>query len=201
MSVWNFHLRSGVVRTMSRPVAVVRRRGLSARRGPLAAAAVVVAALVAGAGPARPAGADDCTIPQIKYRHGILSFTEHGTTVDVRVEIAETERMREVGLMCRRSLDPDAGMLFIFEEDTRDPFWMKNTLIPLSIAFMGDHWQVLAIMDMRVAPDPANPPPSDIWAPTRPYRYALEVNQGFFKTHDLDERAQVHFVSGGPPKP
>jgi uncharacterized membrane protein (UPF0127 family) len=185
---------------MSRPVAAVRRRGLSAWRRPLAAAAVV-AALVATVGPARPAEADDCTVPPIKYRHGILSFTEHGTTIDVRVEIAETEPMRAVGLMCRRSLDPDAGMLFIFEDDTRDPFWMKNTLIPLSIVFIGDRWQVLAIMDMRVAPDPANPPPSDIWAPARPYRYALEVNQGFFKTHDLDERAQLHFVSGEPPKP
>jgi uncharacterized membrane protein (UPF0127 family) len=130
-----------------------------------------------------------------------MSFTEHGTTVDVRVEIAETQQLREVGLMCRRSLDPDAGMLFVFEDQTRDPFWMKNTLIPLSIAFMGSHWEIVGILDMRVAPDPANPPPSDVWAPSRPYRYALEVNQGFFKAHGLDERAEVHFVSGEPTKP
>jgi uncharacterized membrane protein (UPF0127 family) len=163
----------------------------------VACAAVLATAAVA-AGPAR---GQDCTVPQFKYRHGIVSFAEHGTTVDVRVEIADTEQMREIGLMCRRSLDPDAGMLFAFPDVTRDPFWMKNTLIPLSIAFMSERWQVLGIMDMRVAPDPANPPLTDIWAPSRPYRYALEVNQGFFKIHDLDEHAQVRFIAADPAKP
>jgi uncharacterized membrane protein (UPF0127 family) len=119
----------------------------------------------------------------------------------VRVEIADTDKMRETGLMCRHSLDPDAGMLFVFDDLTRDPFWMKNTFIPLTIAFLGDRWQVVGIMDMRVAPKPDDPPPSDIWAPSRPYRYALEVNQGFFKTHNLDEHAQVRFYSGEPAKP
>lgn len=170
------------------------------RRRPLVialAAALVAAALV----PSRPARADGCPVPVFKYRHGLVSFTEHGDTVDVRVEIADTEEAREVGLMCRESLDPDAGMLFVFEDLTRAPFWMKNTLIPLSIAFLTDRWQVVALMDMRVAPDPANPPPDDVWAPARPYRYALEVNQGFFKAHGLDERAQVRFTPADLPKP
>jgi uncharacterized membrane protein (UPF0127 family) len=168
----------------------------------LAAALMMVAALcVAAAGPGRPAGAQGCEVPQFNYRHGILSFIEHGVTVDVRVEIADTDQMREVGLMCRRSLDPDAGMLFVFEESTRDAFWMKNTLIPLSIAFMTDRWQIVGIMDMRVAPNPADPPAGDVWAPSKPYRYAVEVNQGFFKSRGLDEHAQVRFVSGEPLKP
>ncbi|HLW49301.1 MAG TPA: DUF192 domain-containing protein [bacterium] len=164
--------------------------------------AVALAALVAAAAvPPRPARAQDCPAPTFKYRHGIVSFTEHGATVDVRVEVADTERMREIGLMCRRSLDPDAGMLFVFEDLTRDPFWMKNTFIPLSIAFLGDRWQVVGIIDMRVAPNPADPPPTDVWAPAKPYRYALEVNQGFFKTHNLDAHAQVRLTSGEPAKP
>jgi uncharacterized membrane protein (UPF0127 family) len=151
--------------------------------------------------PAGPVRAQACAVPQFEYRHGIVSFTEHGATVDVRVEIADTPEKQEVGLMCRRSLDPDAGMLFVFQDLTRGGFWMEKTLIPLSIAFMSNRWQIVAIMDMRVAPDPDNPPPGDVWTPPRPYRYALEVNQGFFKAHDLDERAQVRLVSGEPAKP
>ncbi len=161
------------------------------------AAAVAVAALL----PPRPAGAADCAVPAFKYRHGIVAFTEHGATVDVRVEVADTESMREVGLMCRRALDPDAGMLFVFEDVTREAFWMKNTLIPLSIAFLDNRWQVVGIFDMRVAPNPADPPVTDTWAPTRPYRYALEVNQGFFKAHGLDDHAQIRFLPGEPAKP
>jgi uncharacterized protein len=169
-------------------------------RRPITAVLAFAAALLL-AGPAGPARAGDCPAPHFDYRHGIMSFVEHGATVDVRVEIADTDKMREVGLMCRQSLDADAGMLFVFDDSTRDPFWMKNTLIPLSIAFMTDRWQVVAIMDMRVAKDPANPPAEDVWAPPKPYRYALEVNQGFFKSHGLDEHALVRIASGQPFKP
>ena len=163
----------------------------------IAAAALAAAGLI----PPAPAGADDCTVPAFRYRHGVVAFSEHGSTVDVRVEIADTEQTREVGLMCRRALDPDAGMLFVFADLTREGFWMKNTLIPLSIAFLDNRWQVVGIFDMRVAPNPADPPPGDLWAPTKSYRYALEVNQGFFKAHGLDGRAQVRFTPSDPPKP
>ena len=163
----------------------------------IAAAAAAVWALW----PASPAGAQACTVPAFRYRHGIVSFTERGATTNVRVEIADTEQTREIGLMCRHALDPDAGMLFVFEDLTRAPFWMKNTLIPLSIAFLDNRWHVVGLDDMRVAANPADPPPSDLWAPAKAYRYALEVNQGFFKTHDLDNKAQVRFTSGEPPKP
>ncbi len=149
---------------------------------------------------APPAGAE-CRVPTLAYKHGVVTFTEHGRTAQVRVEIADAPQSQEIGLMCRISLEPDAGMLFIFPEDTRGPFWMKNTLIPLSIAFIDARWHVVALMDMRVAPDPANPPPSDLFAPTRPYRYALEVNQGFFAHHGIDEKADVTFqrqTTAGP---
>lgn len=201
MTVWNFRPPEGVLRFVSHRVAVPRPLAGTIGRTLLTAAAGVAIVLAGAVGPARPANAQTCSAPQFKYRHGIVSFMEHGLTVDLRVEIADTEEMREVGLMCRRSLDPDAGMLFVFDALTRGGFWMKDTLIPLSIAFMNDHWQVVGIMDMRVAPDPANPPVSDVWSPNRPYRYALEVNQGFFKNHDLDDQAQVRFYAGQPPKP
>ncbi len=136
----------------------------------------------------------ECRVPSFTYKHGTVTFTEHGSTAEVRVEIADTPESQEAGLMCRTQLDPDAGMLFVFADDTRDPFWMKNTLIPLSIAFVDAKWRIVGLMDMRVAPDPSNPPPSDLYAPPKPYRYALEVNQGFFAQHGIDVKAEVHFL-------
>lgn len=168
---------------------------------PRVLAALLVLAFAGGAAVPRAFGAGDCTVPTFKYPHGVVTFTEHGTATQVRVEIADTEPSREVGLMCRRELDTDAGMLFKFEDLTQAPFWMKDTLIPLSIAFLDNRWRVVGILDMRVAPDPSNPPPTDLWQPTRPYRYALEVNQGFFKAHGLDAHAQVRFTPADPPKP
>lgn len=159
--------------------------------GALAAAAV---AAVLGLG-LRPGGAD-CRVPSFTYKHAAVTFSEHGATTEVRVEIADTPEMTEVGLMCRTSLDRDAGMLFMFPDDTRIPFWMKNTLIPLSIAFLDAGWHIVAIMDMRVAPDPSTPPPTDLFAPPKPYRYALEVNQGFFTAHGIDGKADLK-----PPAP
>ncbi len=154
-------------------------------------------ALVAFSGlSAAPAGAA-CHVPTSTYRPGIVTFVAHGQTTRVRVEIADTPETREVGLMCRTHLDPDAGMLFVFADDTRGPFWMKNTLIPLSIAFIDGKRHIVSLMDMRVPPDPSNPPPSDVYAPPKPYRYALEVNQGFFAQHEIDEKAEVLFQPQG----
>lgn len=158
----------------------------------------IVAALMALAGPgpwpvstgqAQP----DCRVPQFAYKHGVVVFTEHGRAAPVRVEVADTEPAREVGLMCRTSLDPDAGMLFVFEESTDVPFWMKDTLIPLSIAFLDAAWHIVALLDMKVAPDP-DKGPFEYYAPGRAYRYALEVNQGFFQQHGIDEKAEVRFL-------
>ncbi len=154
----------------------------------MGALAAAVAAAVLGLG--RPA-ASDCHVPSLPYKHGVVTFSERGATTEVRVEIADTQEMEEIGLMCRTSLDRDAGMLFVFPEDTRTPFWMKNTLIPLSIVFLDAKWHIVAIMDMRVAPDPSNPPPSDLFAPAKPYRYALEVNQGFLNERGIDGKAEV----------
>ncbi|GEM_PF-627750 len=133
-----------------------------------------------------------CHVPQFAYKHGTVTFAEHGRTVQVRVEIADSEPAREVGLMCRTSLDPDAGMLFVFEDQTSVPFWMKDTLIPLSIAFLDSRWRIVALMDMKVAPDPDRGP-FEYYGPKRPYRYALEVNEGFFARYGLDEKAEVRF--------
>ena len=93
--------------------------------------------------------------------------------VPVKVEIARTEEERAKGLMYRKSLPDGEGMLFIFESDQPLNFWMKNTPIPLSIAFISSSGRIVEIKDMR--PLDLSSVPSSI-----PVRYALEVPQGWF---------------------
>jgi uncharacterized membrane protein (UPF0127 family) len=89
------------------------------------------------------------------------------------VEVARSETARRMGLMGRKTLPWNEGMLFVFESDQELTFWMKNTQIPLSIAFLDHRGQVRDIFDM--IPYDESPVSS-----TTPCRYALEVNRGFF---------------------
>lgn len=102
---------------------------------------------------------------------------------EVPVEVADTPEEREVGLMNRESLPADAGMIFLFEEDTASGFWMKNTLIPLSIAFADADGTIVSILDM----EPCEADPCEIYDPGVPYRSALEVNQGAFADWGVQE--------------
>jgi hypothetical protein len=94
----------------------------------------------------------------------------------VRVEIADTDPLRERGLMGRTSLDDDAGMLFQWTDDTSVAFWMKDTLIPLSIAFLSADGRVLSLLDM----EPCRADPCPVYDPHVSYRMALEAKQGAF---------------------
>lgn len=91
----------------------------------------------------------------------------------IKVEIARTEAERSRGLMYRKNLSDGEGMLFIFERDDVLSFWMKNTLIPLSIAFIASDGRILEIRNMQ--PHDLNSIKS-----SRSVRYALEVPQGWF---------------------
>lgn len=130
------------------------------------------------------------------YRTGAVIFSEQGRTTRVRVQIADTPQLQGTGLMCRNTLDPDAGMLFVFPASTREPFWMKNTLIPLTIAFIDTNWHIVEILEMAVAPDPTSDDSTKfpLYEPHKSYRYAIELNAGFFKQHDLTERAEVRYL-------
>ncbi len=99
-----------------------------------------------------------------------------GGEVSVPVEVADSPDERAVGLMNRESLPEDAGMIFLFEDDSDGGFWMKNTLVPLSIAFADADGTILRILDM----DPCEADPCEIYDPEVSYRSALEVNQGAF---------------------
>ena len=156
-------------------------------------AVLFAACALALLGPTTPPARAACTVPTFTYKHEVVTFTEGGAATRVQVEIADTEAAREVGLMCRTALAPDAGMLFVFEDITRDPFWMKDTLIPLSIAFIDNAGHIVGLLDMAVAADPENGP-FPTYGPKNQYRYALEVNQGFFAQHGIDAKAQVSFT-------
>ncbi len=95
-------------------------------------------------------------------------------TSRVRVEVADTPELREKGLVGRTSLADDAGMIFVWPDDTTSGFWMKDTLIPLSIAFISADGHVLAMFDM----EPCRVDPCPVYDPGTRYRMALEANRG-----------------------
>ena len=113
----------------------------------------------------------------------ITAVTLHGDrgTVRVTVQDADTPDEREHGLMGRTSLGPTEGMVFIFDGPTQELFWMKDTLIPLSIAFWDDAGTIVGIRDM----DPCTADPCPTYASPEPYVGALEVNLGFFDDHEV----------------
>jgi uncharacterized membrane protein (UPF0127 family) len=99
-----------------------------------------------------------------------------GKKVEVRVEVADDLAEQAKGLMYRTSLGENRGMLFVYPDERERSFWMKDTLIPLSIAFIDSERRIIDIQDMKPLDDE---PPSYVSA--EPAQYALEVNQGFFE--------------------
>ena len=110
-----------------------------------------------------------------------------GGEVVIDVEIADDDAERARGLMERTELDPDAGMIFVYPNDVSGAFWMKNTLIPLSIAFYAEDGRIVKILDM----EPCRADPCRLYDPGVPYRGALEVNQGAFDRWNVREGDRV----------
>ncbi len=122
-------------------------------------------------------------------KHGVQAiFPDHST---VRLEVADTEATRQRGLMFRRSLEPAAGMLFVFDEPGVHPFWMQNCLISIDIIWLDEEGRVADIA-ASVPPCrlPSCEPPCDSNAcPTYPHdgraKYVIEVVAGFADAHGL----------------
>jgi uncharacterized protein len=135
--------------------------------------------------------------PEIAVTFGtgtvVIETGEESHTLDV--EIAETDQQRRVGLMRRPSLPEEAGMIFLFEEEQppEGVFWMFNTLIPLSIAFIGADGTIGSIREMEPC---LSPYPQ--WCPNYaagvPYVSALEVNSGYFATRGIGVGDRVSLV-------
>jgi uncharacterized protein len=107
--------------------------------------------------------------------------------VELNVEIADSPDEQQVGLMNRTELGANAGMVFVHNTPVESSFWMKNTLIPLSLAVWGKGGKIAAILDM----EPCEADPCQIYAPGVPWVGAVEVNQGFFDEHGVRVGDQV----------
>jgi uncharacterized membrane protein (UPF0127 family) len=105
---------------------------------------------------------------------------------EIWAEVAITPGERTQGLMGRKHLDRDAGMLFIFENEGYHAFWMKNTLIPLSIAFIDKEGRIVKITHMKPLTLKSHPPP-------KPILYALEMNKGWFSANGIKAGDIVRF--------
>ena len=105
---------------------------------------------------------------------------------EIWVEVARTPDQRTRGLMGRKHLAEDEGMLFIFETDGYHSFWMKDTLVPLSIAFIDREGKILGIADMEPLTLESHPPP-------RPILYALEMKKRWFSTNGIQVGDRLKF--------
>ena len=96
----------------------------------------------------------------------------------IRAELARTPDERSIGLMFRQTMASNEGMLFAFEVPSQQCFWMKNTLLPLSAAFVADDGSIVNIEDMK-------PQTLDSHCSAKPVRFVLEMNQGWFAKRGL----------------
>jgi uncharacterized protein len=125
--------------------------------------------------------------PSVSFGHAkVLIDTDQGSVI-VDARKAETPEQRSRGLMFRESLEEDEGMVFLFFEEVTSPFYMKNTSIPLSIAFFDKEGTIVEILDM----EPCEEDPCPLYRPDSPYEGALEVNQGAFERWGVEEGDRV----------
>ncbi len=115
------------------------------------------------------------------------SITINGRPLSV--EIADTPLKRSIGLMYRKELPADAGMLFVFPESANRSFWMKDTHIPLSIAYINEDGVITNIENM----DPFS---LDSISSKDACKYALETNRGWFNSHDIKPGCKVVIKNG-----
>lgn len=105
----------------------------------------------------------------------------------IDAQVAATPEQRQIGLMFRKEMPQSEGMVFVFEQAAPQCFWMKNTLIPLSAAFVADDGRIVNIEDMK-------PQSTDNHCSSEPVRYVLEMNQGWFAKKNI----RKGFRLGGP---
>lgn len=122
--------------------------------------------------------------PQLDLPHIKLSAGMH--LIDTQV--AASPEQRSTGLMFRQDMPQSEGMLFVFEQASVQCFWMKNTLLPLTAAFVADDGTIVNLADMK-------PQTTDSHCSAQPVRYVLEMNQGWFGKKGI----KAGFKLGGKP--
>ena len=112
--------------------------------------------------------------PQLNLQRSQLSAGMH--LLDV--QLAVTPEQRQIGLMWRKEMPQHEGMLFVFEQASTQCFWMRNTLIPLTAAFVEDDGTIVNLADMK-------PQNDDSHCSAKPVRFVLEMNQGWFAKRNI----------------
>lgn len=109
--------------------------------------------------------------------------------VTVRVEVANTDPTRQRGLMYRREMAEDAGMIFLFDESEQLSFWMHNTYLPLDMIFIREDMSVLGVVENA---EPQTDDPREVPGMSK---YVLEVNAGYARRHGIGPGTRVRFVN------
>jgi len=102
----------------------------------------------------------------------------------IQAQVAASPQERQIGLMFRREMPQQEGMLFVFEQPATQCFWMKNTQLPLTAAFVADDGSIVNLADMQ-------PLSEDSHCSARPVRYVLEMNQGWFARRGIKAGARL----------
>jgi uncharacterized membrane protein (UPF0127 family) len=140
---------------------------------------ILVTALLAWLAQAHALEQPQLDLPRIKLGAGMHQ---------IDAQVARTPEQRSTGLMFRKEMATHEGMLFVFEQPSGLCFWMKNTLLPLTAAFISDDGTIVNLADMK-------PQTTDAHCAARPVRYVLEMNQGWFQKRGLRAGAKL----SGPP--
>ena len=109
----------------------------------------------------------------------------------IEAEVAYTDESRQIGLMNRPKMPPGHGMLFVFDRAATHCMWMKNTLLPLSVAFLDDKGRILNIEDMQ-------PQTENNHCATQPAKYALEMNLGWYQSHGIGPGTALGGIERAP---
>jgi len=131
-------------------------------------------------------------VPVLAGAQSLPTLTLNAGIHLIRAEVASTFESRMTGLMRREKLDANGGMLFVFREIAPHCMWMKNTYIPLSVAFIDEGGVIVSIADMK-------PQTEDSHCAARPARYALEMNQGWFAAKGITPGAKISGLEKAPP--
>ena len=173
------------VSTLSRPgVTIIRVRASTLRSTLLTALASVVAVLGTGACSAAPGARPAATARLLVRARGAATQRDGGCLL-----VARTEAEREAGLMRRTSLGGYIGMAFVFASPSTDGFWMRDTLIPLSVAWFADGGAFLRSADMVPCPPESATCPT--WEADAPYVLAVEVGRGALRALGIGPGSSV----------
>lgn len=140
---------------------------------------LLLAGLMAGAGGLACAQSPQMDLPRVKLSAGMHQ---------IDAQVAATSEQRSTGLMFRKEMPQHEGMIFVFEQPSVQCFWMKNTLLPLTAAFVKDDGTIVNLADMK-------PQTTDSHCSSGPVRFVLEMNQGWF----AKKKIQAGFKLGGLP--